>query len=48
MRCPVCCRNIQPNAGGRNLAYHRDKLSRPCPASGYPITICEQLLEEMA
>ena len=48
MICPVCCRDIKTNAGGINLAYHRDKVGSPCPASGYPAHVCSELLEDMA
>ena len=37
--CPVCRQTVHTNAGGINIAYHRDKADKPCPASGEPITI---------
>jgi hypothetical protein len=46
--CPVCRRDIKTNAGGINLAYHRDKVGQPCPASGITARVCWELLEDMA
>lgn len=42
MTCPICWRDVNTNKGGRNLAFHRDKVGRLCPASGYPKAICKE------
>lgn len=39
MRCPVCRNTVEPNAGGANIAAHRDTTGRICPATGYPYRI---------
>jgi hypothetical protein len=44
MTCPVCWRTVKPNKGGRNIAIHRDKAGHPCPTSGYPTYICQEIL----
>jgi hypothetical protein len=45
MKCPVCIRQVNTNKGGVNLAYHRDKVGRPCPASGQPKHITEEQMQ---